>query len=90
METDTQTYLTGTGTNQDKMWEPEHIDRYIKESARENGEFVVINQELWEFLHKKYGYDFEVRRYWHKGQWVYQSTMEITMKQVPVILIFTD
>jgi hypothetical protein len=49
------------------MQEPEMIDRYIREGAQEKGDYEVINQELWEFLHLKYGYDFEVRRYWQKG-----------------------
>lgn len=49
------------------MQEPEMIDRYIKETVEENRDFEVTSLEIWEFLTAKYGYDFEVRRYYHKG-----------------------
>ena len=67
IEANSDTFLRGTASSVDKMQEPEMIDRYIREGAQEKGDYEVINQELWEFLHLKYGYDFEVRRYWQKG-----------------------
>lgn len=66
------------------------IDRYIKDGAQEKSDYEVVNQELWEFLHSKYGFDYEVRRYWHRGQYKFYSAVEITLKRVPVILVFAD
>jgi hypothetical protein len=55
-------YLSGTGS--DKESEHEFMDRYIKEGACENQNFEVCSAEIWEFLSSKYGFDFEVKRFY--------------------------
>lgn len=31
-----------------------------------------------------------MRRYYHRGQWQYSSTMEVRLKRVPIIVVLTD
>lgn len=70
--------------------EHECIDRYIKAEALENTDYEIIGADTWEFLKDKYGCDLEVRRYYQKGQWSYYSKLEVSMKRVPLCLVFTD
>lgn len=89
LETDSNTYLHGTNT--EKGWESEYIDRYVKKTCLENQDYEIISEETWEFLSKQYGFDLEVKRYYIKKEsWSYQTTLEITFKLVPVVLVFTD
>jgi hypothetical protein len=54
--------LSGTGS--DKESEHELMDRYIKEQASEGRNFDVFSAEIWEFLSTKYGFDYEVKRFY--------------------------
>ena len=45
------------------------IDRYIVEGAVENQDYEICSTEIWQFLSSKFGFDFEVRRYYFKGQY---------------------
>ena len=79
------------GTNSEKGWESEYIDRYVRKTCVENSDYEVISDETWEFLSKRYGFDLEVKRYYIKKEsWSYQTTLEVTFKLVPVVLVFTD
>lgn len=69
----------------------DYIDRYIKKTSIENQDFEVISTELWEFLKARYSYDFEVKRYYQKAStWSYQTSLEVRLKLVPVVFVFTD
>jgi hypothetical protein len=50
----------------------------------------VISGDIWEFLKDKYSFDHEVRRYFYKSQFAYQSQMEVRMKRVPIVLVFVE
>jgi hypothetical protein len=79
------------GTNSVKGFESEYIDRYVKKTSLENTDYEVISEETWQFLSKRYGFDLEVKRYYTKKEsWSYQTTLEVTFKQIPVVLVFTD
>lgn len=45
---------------------------------------------MWEFLCSKYGFDFEVRRYYQKRGYSFYTQMEVIFKQVPVIVVTYD
>lgn len=62
LEIDVNQYLSGTGS--DKESEHELMDRYIKEEASEGRNFDVCSAEIWEFLSTKYGFDYEVKRFY--------------------------
>lgn len=51
----------------EKGQEHECIDRYIKEEAKDNQDYEIISDEIWEYLNSRYGCDFEVRRYYNKN-----------------------
>jgi len=73
-------YLHGTATTNEveKGSEPECIDRYLKSDAMENKDYEVCSSETWEFLSALYGYDYVVRRYYHKPySWSYSTSLEI-------------
>ena len=65
LEVDAEVYLHGTGT--EKGQESEYIDRYIKKTSLERQDYEVISAETWEFVKEKYGFDFEVKRFYNKG-----------------------
>ena len=69
LNTDAQKFLCGSGTTySDKGQESECIDRYIKSEAVEHRHFELCSPYLWKFLADKYGFDFEVRRYYERSQ----------------------
>ena len=65
LEVDSEEYLHGSGT--EKGQESEYIDRYIKKTSLERQDYEVISAETWEFVKEKYGFDFEVKRFYNKG-----------------------
>ena len=65
LEIDSDVYLHGTG--QEKGQESEYIDRYIKKTCSERVDYEVISAETWEFVSSRYGFDFEVKRFYNKG-----------------------
>jgi hypothetical protein len=85
LHTDHRVYLPGSSSGTEKGQETECIDRYIKSTCFEYRHFQIFSAESWEFVNSRYGCDFEVRRYYYKGRWE-GSTMEINMKQVPIII----
>ena len=66
------------------------MDRYIKADAKDPTDYEIVSSEMWEFLRSKYGCDFEVRRYYQKRGYSFYTQMEVTFKQVPVIIITYD
>ena len=84
-------FLPGT-SSKEKGCEAECIDRYIKKGASEEKHFEVCSPETWVFLSKKYGFDYEVKRYYKKGQQWNNSTtsLELKMKLIPIVLVFED
>ena len=51
----------------------------------------MCSEEIWKFLSEKYGFDHEVKRFFQKsGQWSYLTSLEITMKLVPIVILFTQ
>ena len=42
------------------------INRYLKDDVTEGNDFEVVGEELWEFLSKKYKFDFEIKRWFYK------------------------
>ncbi len=78
------------GTNSEKCSESDYIDRYIKKTCVENSDYEIISAETWEFLTQRYAFDFEVKRYYQKGTWSYNTSLEVNLKLVPVVLVFTD
>jgi hypothetical protein len=62
LEVDSDTFLHGTGT--EKGFESEFIDRYIKKTCVETSDYEIVSAETWEFLSSKYGFDYEIKRYY--------------------------
>lgn len=59
--------------------------------AKDNRDYEICSDEMWEYLNSRYGSDLEVRRYYKQSnQYSYYSSLEVSMKNVPVCLIFTD
>ena len=86
---DSDVCLHGTGGTE-KGTEAECIDRYIKKGAVENKHFEFCSAASWEFLSEKYGFDLEVKRYYQNGQLTLGATLEVKMKLVPLVLVYTD
>ena len=66
------------------------FDRYIPDTCEEGKQFEVISKEMWEFLSSKYKFDLEVRRYYYKPQYAWQTQMDIRLKQMPFIFVNID
>ncbi len=73
------------GTNSLPTFERDIVDRYLKKDTKERYHYKVLGQELWDFLHGKYGGELVKRNYVQMGP--HYSTVEIYFKQIPVILI---
>jgi len=52
--------LKGTGTVE--QFEANVVDRYVRNDVRERYQFKIVNQDLWTFLHSKYG-GSEIKRF---------------------------
>lgn len=66
LEKDEQRYnLFGTDTI--KGLEKEYIDTYIDTNFKQNYDFYIINEELWQFLVKRYGGDVIKKLYVRKN-----------------------
>jgi hypothetical protein len=80
---DSDKHLKGTGTLE--HLEASVVDRYFKPNIKERYEFKIYNDELWKFLHEKYG-GLEIKRFYTKmGQ--YYSQVDIFYKVIPVFLL---
>ena len=92
IEVDTDKFLPGMAPESQVSGgkEPEVIDRYIRAQASEYSDYEICSTEMWKFLSEAYGYDYEVRRYYKKGSWSYYTSLEVSMKSVPVILVLYD
>lgn len=67
------------------------FDRYLKSKVQENYDYLVISDKIWEILSQKYGYDVCVKRiYGKQGSYSYYTTLEITLKRVPVFIVYAD
>ena len=91
LNTDSDVYLHGErveGAKDGK--EPECIDRYIDANATEYNDYEICNKEIWDFCSSRYGYDFEVHRYYKKTSWSYYTSVEVKMKEIPIIFVFCD
>lgn len=75
--------LKGTGTVE--QFEPNWVDKYLRSDVSERYQFKIINQELWSFLHGKYG-GSEIKRY-SIPQGTYYTSIEVRLKQVPIVLL---
>lgn len=58
--TDDPKFLRGAGKQEN--YEQSYLDTYFKPNMSERYEYKIINQELWTFLHSKYGGQ-EIKRY---------------------------
>ena len=92
LEVDTDKFLPGVVPEKEITGgkEPEVIDRYIRAQASEVSDFEICSTEMWKFLSEAYGFDYEVRRYYKKGSWSYYTTLEVAMKQVPLIIVMCE
>lgn len=79
-------FLKGTGTIE--QFERDVVDKYIKSNVSERYDYKVINEELWKFLYEKYG-GSTIKRY-SVPQGTYYTTVEVRLKQVPVVFLPVD
>eukprot|EP00347_Sterkiella_histriomuscorum_P018454 403345455 len=79
-------YLKGTGTIE--QFETVVVDKYLKSSASERYDYKIINEDLWRFLIDKYG-GSTIKRY-SIPQGTYYTTVEVRLKQVPVVFLPVD
>lgn len=74
-----------------KGFDFEVFDRYLKSKVQENYDYLVISDKIWEILSQKYGYDVCVKRiYGKQASYSYYTTLEITLKRVPVFIVYAD
>jgi hypothetical protein len=76
-------FLKGSGKVE--QFEPEWVDKYIKGNVSERYDYKVINQELWSFLHSKYGGSV-IKRY-AIPQGTYYTSIEVRLKQVQLVFL---
>jgi hypothetical protein len=73
------------GTGKVEQFEPANVDKYLKHSVSERYHYKVVNEEVWAFLFSKYGGQ-EIKRY-AIPQGTYYTTVEVRLKQVPVVIL---
>lgn len=78
--------LKGTGTIE--QFDSNCVDKYVKADVRERLQFKIVNQELWTFLHSKYG-GSEIKRYAIPLSY-YSTSIEVRLKLIPVIILPTS
>lgn len=72
------------GTDTIKGQEKEYMDTYIDTNFKQNVDFYIINEELWQFLFQRYGGDVIKRLYVRKN---YYTQVEWYLKQVSIKII---
>lgn len=91
LNTDEQIYLTGVVVEKPESGkEAECLDRFIDSNATEYNDYEICNKEMWDFVSSRYGFDFEVRRYYKKQSWSYYTSVEVEMKRVPIFFCFCE
>lgn len=82
---DPEKYLKGTGKVE--QFPSDVLDKFVREDIRERYQFKVVNQELWEFLHSRYGGSTIRRVSIPLSQW--SNQVEIRLKRVPIVVLPT-
>jgi hypothetical protein len=66
-------------------------DRYLKDKVQENYNYLVISEKMWGILSQKFGFDVCVKRIYSKiATYSYYTTLEITLKRVPVLIVYAE
>ena len=79
METNEEIFLQGTGNEKgfDKDW----LDRYIKSNTREGADYEVMSEKMWIFCESKFGSDLIVKRFYQKqSTWSNWTRLENNLK----------
>ena len=67
--------------------ETEVVDTYIHKDKRERLHFEIVNEELWEFLSKRYGFDQTIKRHYiSKGSYYSLCEVELRHTLIPVYM----
>jgi len=77
-------FLKGTGQN--KAYEADVFDTYLKEDVREGYDFEFCTEAMWQFINSRYGCDTAVKRFYQKAKYGYYSEVELRYKFIPVII----
>lgn len=80
---DSQINLKGTGTLE--QFERSTVDKYVRDDVRETLNYKLVSQELWTFLHSKYG-GSEIKRF-SIPQSYYTNTVEVRYKLIPIVIL---
>ena len=82
-------FLKGTG--QVNGFETEVVDTYLHEDVRERIHFEFVNEELWSFLSKRYGFDHTIKRYYQtKGGFYSSCEIDARFPRISVFLAFSN
>lgn len=81
-------FLKGTGKTKD--FEGAVMDTYLKRNVRENYDYEIYNQELWDFVNSRYTADAEIKRYYQKATYSYFTECEVRFSVLPVLIVFAD
>lgn len=85
IENDTQ-FQNLYGTNTLTDLKSEYIDTYLDTKHNANYDFKIFNQELWEFLSKKYG-GLEIKRYYTRNS--YNCSVEAKLRALRLQIVNT-
>lgn len=66
------------------------FDRYLSKTVRENMDYEIVIEELWEFLQSRYGCDYAILRAYNKAQFSYFTEVEARLKWVPIFFVRSD
>ena len=66
------------------------MDRYLKTEMRENADYEIFSEEMFNFVKTKYGVDKIIKRYYQKGSYMYSTSLETRFKNVPVHVVRND
>lgn len=79
-------YLKGTGKVQ--LFDPTCVDMYLRSDVRERTDYKVIDEELWQFLHSRYG--GSVIKRFTIPQGTYYTQTETRPRQISLALLPVD
>ena len=80
--------LYGTGTI--KGMEHDYVDMYVDTNRHPQTDYYMLNQELWQFLFKRYGGQQITRQYYRSSQYGNYTSVESKLRAVAVKLLNSE
>lgn len=70
--------------------EHDYVDMYVDSNRNPQSDYYMLNQELWQFLFKRYGGQQITRMYYRSSQYGNYTSVESKLRAVPIKLLNSE